>query len=203
VVSYTESSNHTLIFTMKNVTIVYAHPNPASFNNGILETVKETLTAKGINFRVRDLYALNFNPVLSGADFQAFQAGTVPADIAEEQSHIAWADHVVFIYPTWWIDRPAILKGYIDRVFSYGFAYAYGENGVKGLLTGKSATVFTTTGSPEALLGVLGQSLSHSMEFGTLAFSGFAPVKYHTLYGISGSSAEERAAHLETVKSFF
>lgn len=121
---------------MKHV-IVYAHPNTESFNHAILETVKKELEEKGHEVRVRDLYELNFNPVLGASDFISFSQGNTPADIKEEQEHISWADSITFIYPVWWAGLPAILKGYVDRVFSHGFAYAYGENGIEKLLSGK------------------------------------------------------------------
>lgn len=83
------------------------------------------------------LYELNFNPVLGASDFISFSKGNTPEDIKEEQEHISWADSITFIYPVWWAGLPAILKGYVDRVFSHGFAYAYGENGIEKLLSGK------------------------------------------------------------------
>lgn len=110
----------------------YRKLQPCDFRNS-----KSELEGKGHEVRVRDTYELNFNPVLGASDFISFSQGNTPEDIKEEQEHISWADSITFIYPVWWAGLPAILKGYVDRVFSHGFAYAYGENGIEKLLSGK------------------------------------------------------------------
>lgn len=117
--------------------IIYAHPNPKSFNHAILETISEELKKKKKEFKVRDLYKIGFNPALSTKDLSAIQNGAVPKDIEKEQEYIRKADTIVFIFPIWWSSMPAILKGYIDRVFSLKFAYDITEDGVFGLLKGK------------------------------------------------------------------
>jgi NAD(P)H dehydrogenase (quinone) len=131
--------------------IVYSHPNPKSFCHAILETVTNTLTAKKQTFAVRDLYALGFNPVLKADDFAGFQSGNIPTDIKKEQEHITAADMMIVIHPIWWTGLPAMIKGYFDRVFSYGFAYSADANGIIKLLTGKKAIVFNTQGTPQEI----------------------------------------------------
>jgi len=79
--------------------VIYAHPNPKSFNAAIKDTLVEELTNKGHEVRVRDLYEMNFNPILSGRDFEQMQSGNMPQDIAEEQKHITWADTLILVYP--------------------------------------------------------------------------------------------------------
>lgn len=91
---------------------------------------------------VRDLYAMHFAPSLSGRDLLTFAEAQTPSDIAEEQRHIAWADRVTFIYPLWWSAMPAMLKGYVDRVFAEGFAFSFGETGLKELACGEGSTGF-------------------------------------------------------------
>ncbi len=133
-----------------NHLIIYAHPNPASFSNAIAETVKNKSVANGDQIDVIDLYADNFNPVLSGADFMSFQQGKIPEDIAAYQEKIKWADHMTFVYPVWWNQMPAMMKGFIDRVFSYGFAFAVNEDGsTMQLLKGKSGSMITNLGQPK------------------------------------------------------
>src|ERR1700690_1841729 len=96
--------------------IIYAHPNAASFNHAIMETISEELKGSNKDFNVRDLYKIGFNPILSAEDFVAIQNGTVPDDIKTEQNYIRSADTLIFIFPIWWSSMPAMLKGYIDRV---------------------------------------------------------------------------------------
>jgi len=114
--------------------IVYAHPDSKSFNHAILETISEELKKKKKEFKVRDLYKIGFNPVLSTKDLSEIQKGAVPQDIKREQNYISKADTIIFVFPIWWSSMPAILKGYIDRVFSLKFAYDITEDGVMGLL---------------------------------------------------------------------
>ena len=109
------------------VVVIYAHPNPMSFNAAIAAAVREELEKKGAKIKFKDLYAMNWNPVLSAAEFESHQKGTVTEDIKTEQTDISWADAVIMICPIWWTSVPAILKGYIDRVFSIGFAYEYAD----------------------------------------------------------------------------
>jgi NAD(P)H dehydrogenase (quinone) len=107
-----------------NVLVIYAHPYKQSFNHAIKETIVESVALGSNLVEVRDLYVLNFNPVLRAEELaNSFNSGTVLDDVAVEQEFIRWADMVVFVYPLWWAGMPAILRGYLDRVLSFGFAY--------------------------------------------------------------------------------
>ena len=182
--------------------VVFAHPNPKSFNKAILDTVTGELQKKNAEVRVKDLYASNFNPILSGSDFEQFLSGKVPEDIAAEQANVAWADTLIFIYPIWWVGQPAILKGWIDRVFSYGFAYQVTDEGAVGLLKGKRARVITTSGSSEEIWGQVGalEAINTVMITGTLNFSGITDASYKNLYGVPYVTDADRQAMLEEVK---
>ncbi|WP_333864047.1 NAD(P)H-dependent oxidoreductase [Sphingobacterium sp.] len=126
--------------------IIYAHPNAESLNHLFKQAIEEILRRQKHEVVVRDLYQLNFDPVLSLEDMAGQRRGIVSEAIRREQEYIAWAEAVTFIYPIWWTGMPAIMKGYIDRVFSYGFAYRY-DNGVqKGLLAGKAAYIINSHG---------------------------------------------------------
>ncbi|MDP5273597.1 NAD(P)H-dependent oxidoreductase [Chengkuizengella axinellae] len=165
--------------------VIYAHPNPQSFNNAIKEAVVNSLKNKGHEVEVRDLYALGFQPVLNGSDFETFQSGQMPSDIQAEQEHIKNADVITFIYPIWWTGLPAILKGYIDRVFAYGFAYSVDEQGgyVKHL-TGKKGLIINTTGAPTEFYDQVGMtgSLKQTSDTGILDFVGIEAI-HHQFFG--------------------
>ena len=96
-----------------NHLIVVAHPNSDSFNHAIVQTTVHALKAKGHETVVRDLYTLQFEPVLSLEDFNSLRAGQIPDDIKAEQGFITSADVITFIYPIWWTGLPGILKGYV------------------------------------------------------------------------------------------
>ncbi|MEI7025016.1 NAD(P)H-dependent oxidoreductase [Paenibacillus sp. y28] len=167
-----------------NHLVVYAHPHADSFNHAILETTVNALKAKGHEVNVRDLYALNFQPVLKAEDTAAMRAGQTPADIQAEQDLISKADVITFIYPIWWTGMPAILKGYVDRVFSYGFAYASSDEGIVKLLTGKKGLMINTHGTPKEIYDQIGMTagLKITTDTGIFEFTGIEPVE-HLLFG--------------------
>lgn len=183
--------------------IIYSHPNPQSFNQAILQTFKTQLEQRQDEVRVRDLYALSFNPVLAAEDFLSLQKGKVPPDIKTEQDHVRWAEVITFIFPIWWTGLPAMLKGYIDRVFSHGFAYSYGKEGPRGLLGDKRVFIINTTGSPREAYERSGmfQSLRQTIEEGIFMFCGMTVVGHKYFSGVVSCSRETRQAMLEEVKA--
>jgi len=126
--------------------IIYAHPNGESLNGRFKDALQGYLLQKGNEVIVRDLYELQFDPVLSLQDMEGQRKGQVEDDVRLEQEFISWAEHITFIHPIWWTGMPAVMKGYIDRVFSYGFAYRYDQGVQKGLLKGKQAVIINTHG---------------------------------------------------------
>lgn len=136
--------------------IIYAHPNEQSLNAYLKNMVEHHLYKQGHEVTIRDLYQLNFNPVLSKDDLAGQRLGTVSKDVQTEQEYISWADCLIFIHPIWWTGLPAILKGYIERTFSYGFAYQYEQGIQKGLLRGKKAIIINTQGKSHGEYGDLG-----------------------------------------------
>lgn len=186
-----------------NHLVVFAHPNPKSFGKGILDTVVKASEEKGAAVKVRDLYELGFDPILKPSDFVAFKEGKVPEDIATEQEIIRWAEVITFIYPVWWTSLPAILKGYVDRVFSYGFAYEYIDGAPNGLLKGKKALLFSTTGTPDELYAANGMhaSMKQTTDQGIFNFSGMEEVS-HTFFGaVPYVSEEVRGDYLQKVSA--
>ncbi|MEI7528224.1 MAG: NAD(P)H-dependent oxidoreductase [Elusimicrobiota bacterium] len=188
---------------MKNL-ILYCHPNPKSFCHAILETVLEGLKAKGQEAEVRDLYALNFNPVKTAADFMDSKSDRVSDDIRTEQDLLLKADRVIVIYPVWWAGLPALLKGYIDRVFSYGFAYSYDFKDLSTFkLVGKQVCLFTTMGAPNFfyLLTMMLAAMAKTSDGGIFKFCKMK-VKEHAWFGgVPSSTDEKRAAYLNRVRA--
>lgn len=186
-----------------NVVILYAHPNPESYNHAVLETVQGELEAAGHAVTVRDLYALGFDPVLKGSDFAALKSGNPPEDIAREQAFIWDADLVVAVHPVWWFNMPAILKGYIDRVFSYGFAYAFGADGIEPLLKGKKAAILNTTGGDEPTYVDYGfkDALLKTLDAGVYGFCGMEVVLHHFVHAVPMQSREKLETALAELKA--
>ena len=153
--------------------IVYAHPNTKSFCRAIVDKILDVLEMNGEEATVSNLYEMEFNPVLGHRDFEAIAQGTTLQDVEDEQRLIEWADQITFIYPIWWTGMPAIMKGYIDRVFTYDFAYRMTEHGAEGLLSGKKVKIINTMGTPcpaawgflvpQASVDCWGQSRCHAV----------------------------------------
>lgn len=150
-----------------NTLIIYAHPEShLSFNGAMKDLAVQTLTEQGHVVKVSDLYAMNWNAVTGGADFTgersdpeklsiareqtvAWESGTLAEDIKTEVDKLQWADLVIFQFPIWWFGPPAILKGWVDRVYARGFAYFTGRKYDTGMFVGKKAMVACTTGTSE------------------------------------------------------
>ncbi|CAH0999664.1 Glutathione-regulated potassium-efflux system ancillary protein KefF [Neolewinella maritima] len=185
---------------MSTVLVVLAHPNPDSLNGATAKSIEKALTDGGHEVRMKDLYRTEFDPILGPKDFGAWQNSSVPDDVAKEQKDIAWADALVFVYPIWWHERPAILKGWIDRTFTKGFAWDFDENGLVGKLAGKKAFVAATFGSPTPLYDALNvdmDNLFSSVEKGTLGFCGIKETKFVDEFGVLQQDRAANEAYLK------
>lgn len=134
---------------MKNILIIYAHPDESSFNAAILQQIKDLLNAGGHAFNVVDLYKENYNPVLTKAEMK----GEVCEQTLQHQQLIKNATDIIFIFPVWWFRAPAIMEGFIDKTFVPKFAYRFkqviGKYGLPiPLLKAKNVLVFVTHGAP-------------------------------------------------------
>jgi NAD(P)H dehydrogenase (quinone) len=203
--------------TPQRVLLVHAHPEPQSFTAAMFRAAQEELLASGAQIRTSDLYAKGFNAVASAADFGAREAadylvyakeqrlnrerGTLAPDIAEEVDNVLWADLVILNFPIFWFSTPAILKGWIDRVFLSGIFYGGKRFYDRGGLAGKRAWVTATLGGrphmfgEHAIHGEIERMLSHLLR-GTLAYVGFEVLEPFFGYHIPYLSEAERAAIL-------
>jgi len=189
---------------MKNL-IVYAHPNSGSLNHFFKQTVLESLQESGEEIAVRDLNEINFNPVLSLDDMNGQRMGTVADDVQTEQDFITWADRIIFIYPIWWTGMPAIMKGYIDRVFSYGFAYRYDQGVQKGLLTGKKTIIINSHGKSNAEYEAVGmdKALALTSDTGIFTYSGLEIQQHFYFDKADRASAESISDWQNQIKTTF
>ncbi len=186
---------------MKLHLIIFAHPNSNSFTKAMADTVMEVSQQFGANTVVRNLYALNFDPVLSYEEMQGVWQGIIPEEVSYEQKLIQQADLITMIYPVWWMGFPAILKGYLDRVFTHGFAYQTGENGSVGLLQGKKMQHFINIGNNVEVYQAKGfaQALDVCLVNGLFNYCGITDIE-HCLFGdLHIISDQERKAMLTEV----
>jgi NAD(P)H dehydrogenase (quinone) len=202
-----------------NVLIVYAHPEPKSFNGAMRDVAVETLRDQGHYVEVSDLYAMSFLAVVGRDDFhgeradpaflsipkeqtKAYQDGTLAPDIVLEQEKLKHADLLILQFPIWWFGMPAILKGWADRVLARGFAYMPGRKYDTGLFRGKLAMVSATTGTSAdtyAPDGIDGDILAvlWPVHNGLLRYCGFDVLAPFIAFMPGKISAEARSTYLD------
>lgn len=189
------------------VLIVHAHPEPQSFTAALRDQAVATLEGQGHEVKVSDLYAMQWNPVASAADFSSrenpdylvyaleqrvgLKKQSIAADIQGELDTLLWADLLILNFPIFWFSAPAMLKGWIDRVLVSGVCYGGKRFYDQGGLAGKRALVTVTLGGREHMFGegaVHGplEDMLRPILRGTLAYVGYdvlAPfVAWHVPY---------------------
>ncbi len=186
--------------------IVFCHPSPDSYGAAVLARAQDTLAAAGHDLRLRDLYAEGFDPVMPRAAWERYVTDP-DANIAEVQDHVddlRWAEGLIMIYPTWYYGPPAVLKGWLDRVWLPGVTFELAE--AKGAIargTLRNIRRFvgiTTSGSPWWWLRLIGDPGR------SLWTRGLRPI-FHPgcrftwcqLYAINHSTDRDRAAFLSRV----
>lgn len=205
------------------VLIVYAHPEPQSFNGALRDRAVGVFGDMGAQVEVSDLYAMGWAPALGPWDIEgaprdparfdpsreqeaAHAEGRMAQAIATEQAKLAAADLVIFQFPMWWFSMPAIMKGWIDRVFSRGFAYSAGRKYGSGHFKGKRAMLSLTTGTAASLYDPAGidGDLLHVLwpiHNGMLAYTGFEVLPPFAAWQPGRVGPEGRAAYLDAFEA--
>ena len=200
------------------VLIVHAHEEPKSFNGAMRDLAVRVLTEAGHEVTVSDLYAMRFDPVGGRRDFtrlkdseffkygveqaHATRAGTFAPDVADEQRKVFAADFVIFQFPLWWFGLPAILKGWVDRVFAAGLVYGGGKWYSNGAFRGKRAMLALTTGGGPAIYSARGlngdmEQILFPINHGILYFTGFDVLPPFVAWSPARITAEQRARCLD------
>ena len=174
----------------KKILIINGHPNKDAFNYGITIAYKKGAENSGAEVKEIIIADLKFNPNLQ---FGYQKRTELEPDLTEAWEKIKWAEHLVWVHPVWWGGLPAILKGFIDRIFLPGFAFQYKENSVwwDKLLKGKTAHIITTIDQPSWYYWlVYGRPSVNQLKKATLEFCGVKPVKV-TYFGIVKTATNE------------
>jgi len=189
---------------MKHLVVV-AHPVENSFTMGLTRVYADELEKLGHTQRTYDLYRIGFNPALTAHELLPADAEhPICADVAQAQDEIRAADVLTVIYPLWWMSMPAMMKGYIDRVFARGFAYESSHGIVHGLLAGKKAVLITCSGAPLPLLVKSGnwnavQVLQDAHIFHSAGFELIEHLHFDEI--VPGLPLTIAAQHMERVRS--
>lgn len=205
------------------ILIVYAHPEPRSFNAALRDVAFKALQAQGHDVEISDLYALNFNPVVDRNDFStcydsenfnvsleqrhAYAQDGLAPDVRVELEKLLSAELLILQFPLWWFGMPAIMKGWIDRVFISGAVYGRSAIFEKGRLKGKRALVCVTTGAPAKAFGpdsLNGEMLSllAPLHQGVLGFTGMTVLPPFLAHHVPYAGNDGRVALLTQYRDY-
>lgn len=200
-----------------NVFIVHAHPEPKSFNGALTDRARHHLAQNGHEVVLSDLYAMkwqarsdrwNFTSMANDAYFKqqaeearASELSGFAADIAAEQEKLFACDVLILQFPLWWFSMPAVLKGWVDRVFAAGRVYGGGHWYDRGRLLGRRAMLSVTVGGPASMYGPDGLNgdidmLLYPIQHGMLRFVGFDVLPPFIAWQPARISHDERQAYL-------
>ena len=204
-----------------NALIVHAHPEPLSFNGALTLLAAETFSSRGHEVIICDLYQMEFNPVSGRRNFSgrrnaqffkqhaeelhANEHGGFAPDVQREMEKVFAADLLILQFPLWWCSMPAILKGWIDRVFAFGTTYDMERWFDEGMFRGKRAMLSVTTGRPRSMYapnGLAGdiEILLHPIQYGILRLVGYDVLPPHVAYAADSTTDDERQAMLEAYR---
>jgi NAD(P)H dehydrogenase (quinone) len=208
---------------MRKILIIHAHPEQQSFCSGLKDTARNYFESRGDQVQVCDLYAMGFDPVgdqrdfksLSNPEFFKYQIEQMNAcktqgfsdDLKVEMDKLVWCDLIIFNFPLWWFGLPAILKGWVDRVFAMGFVYGDGRGVYEnGTFKEKTAFVTMTTGGPEMAYNANANGDMNTILFpvhhGMFYFAGMTVLPPFISWGPARKSEEERKADLTRYEDY-
>lgn len=207
-----------------NILLVHAHPESTSLSGTLKDFTVQRLQSAGHTVQVSDLYGMQWKSTVDAQDTtnrlstirfdvaveskHAFDNGYQTEDITREQEKLRWADAVLLQFPLWWYSMPAILKGWVERVYAFGFAYGVGEHSDKhwgdrfgeGTLAGKRAMLMVTAGGWESHYSSRGingpiDDILYPIQHGILYYPGFDVMPPFVVYR-AGSTDETRFARI-------
>jgi NAD(P)H dehydrogenase (quinone) len=199
------------------VFVVYWHPEPQSFNGAMFRTACEALAGAGHEVRTSNLHEMRFDPVSSRKNFatvkdpnyfkqqieemHATEMNSFSAEIVFEMEKIEWCDLMIWQFPLWWFGLPAVLKGWVDRVFAMGRIYNFEHIYGTGFFRGKRALLSLTTGGPEEAYregGFNGDiaAILRPIHRGMLQFVGFDVLAPQIVYAPVRMTDEQRQHYM-------
>lgn len=184
----------------KRILVILGHPSKDSFCCALADTYAGTARSSGHEVRELRLGQLDFDPVLHEG---YRQVQPLEADLLSAQQAIAWAEHLVFAYPIWWGGAPALLKGFIDRIFLPGYAFQYrpGKAFPAQLLSGRTAQLLVTMDTPPWYYRWIYRMPGiHQLRKTTLEFCGIKPVKVASFGPVIHSTQQQRERWLAQVR---
>lgn len=183
-----------------NILVIIGHPRAGSLCHALAEQYMRGAAEAGAELRRLDVRELEFS---RDVEHSVMRLQRTEPDIDNARRLLDWAEHVVFVYPTWWGTMPSLLKGFLDRVLLPGFAFRYAENafGYEGLLKGRSAHLITTMDTPPLVYRLVYRSPGyHAMRRATLRFCGISPVRITPIGSVLSSDDAQRSLWLDRAR---
>lgn len=185
------------------IAVIVAHPRRRSFTVAMSQAFAEAARAAGAEVVERDLYRLRFDPRLRAEEMPDHLGATVRADVQREREAIAGADIFAFFYPLWFNATPAMMKGYVERVFGMDFGYTARQlGGNQPLLGGRKMVTFTSSGAPQDWVEQSGawESMQKHFDQHFAAMTGMEIIGHHNVGGIGGGLSRDAVErHAQTV----
>lgn len=182
-----------------HVLTVFAHPVRESYTGAVLDAFLEGLGGSGHESEVADLYTEGFDPIFKADDYAQFTTGPsdMPPDVLREQRRLEQADAIAFVFPVWWWSFPAMLKGWIDRVWCNGWAYDFTIEQSVGRLSLNKAVLLCPGGSSADVYRRYGyhEAMRRCIDVGVLGYCGIDTVDMHIFPGVD-DEAESRTEYL-------
>lgn len=185
-----------------HTTIVFAHPWHGSFNKAILDTVTGELDKQDKDYQVIDLNKDDFNPVMLESELALYSKGqSLDPLVLKYQKVLNDTDELIFIFPIWWYNIPAILKGFIDKVMLKGYAYTETSTGLKGMLTHiKKTTIFSTSESPTIYINLVkGNPIKGVFVKGALKGVGLKDIRWYNCGKTTSGTRQKKEKYLAKV----
>lgn len=186
---------------MKKILLIQGHPDKESYCHALAKAYQKGAKEAGAEVRLIRAGELDFNPNLS---FGYRQRTELEPCLRQAQEDISWAEHIVMVYPVWWGSVPAVLKGFIDRVFLPGFAFQKRPGSLwwDKLLKGRTARIISTMDQPAWYYRLVYKRPSNNaIKKLTLEFCGIKPVKVTNIGPIKNSKEGFRKKWLEKVEA--
>lgn len=190
---------------------LFSHPFTGKYPAAVMDSFHEPFQRLGHTIDVLDLHREGFDPRFTEADHAHFWGGPIPQGITEMHDRVEAADRLAFVFPVYWWSMPALMKGWIERVFTGGWAYQYGQGvsdrgqkPVDSLLRNVPTTLIGIGGSKERTYDKYGyrQAMQTQLDVGIFAYCGVTDVESHLIFDVEGDdNSPQRDAGLQTARA--
>jgi NAD(P)H dehydrogenase (quinone) len=183
------------------IAVIASHPRKRSFTMAMAAAFADTARTAGCEVELRDLYRLRFDPRLRADEMPDHLGARVRADVERERTAIAGADIFAFFYPLWFNATPAMMKGYVERVFGMDFGYTAVRNGGnQPMLGGRKMITFTSTGAPQEWVESSGAWSAMRKHFDEhfAAMTGMEIIGHHNFGGVGGGMRKDAVERCRT-----